>query len=67
MSKQINSLQDEVLSPAAPKKSYNNLYSDNLCAELLELQSDTEILFKQLQSLSRQSLDLATSQAGSGN
>jgi hypothetical protein len=32
---------------------YKNLYSEALRAELIELQSDTDFLFQQLQSLSR--------------
>jgi len=66
MSKQTNSLQnslkDGVQSPVATKKSYTSLYNDSLCAELIELQSDTEILFRQLQNLSRQSLNQTLNQ-----
>lgn len=58
MNKQMDSVRDDIPSLVAPAK---NLYKDSLRAELLELQSDTDLLFKQLQSLSRQRL----SQSGS--
>ncbi len=67
MSKQTNSLQNSlkegVPDHVAPKKSYTSLYNDSLCAELLELLSDTEILFRQLHNLSRQSLNQTLNQA----
>jgi hypothetical protein len=57
LSNNLNSIQPEIqpeiLSLAAPAK---NLYNESLREELLELQSDTDLLFKQLQSLSRQRL-----------
>jgi len=53
----LNIIQPEIPldipSLAAPAK---NLYNETLREELLELQSDTDLLFKQLQSLSRQRL-----------
>lgn len=59
MSKQQLDLpQTDTPSLTAPAQ---NLYNEDLRAELLELQSDTDMLFKQLQSLSRKRL----SQAGS--
>lgn len=58
MIKQTDSLQETAPSLKAPNK---NLYNADLRAELLELQSDIDTLFQQLQSLSRQRL----TQAGS--
>jgi len=53
----LNIIQPEIPldipSLVAPAK---NLYNETLREELLELQSDTDLLFKQLQSLSRQRL-----------
>jgi hypothetical protein len=58
MSNKIDSSVQEVSNLPAPAKK---LYNDELQAELLELQTDTELLFRQLQSLSRQRLALAES------
>jgi hypothetical protein len=53
MVKQVNSLQSEAPSLAAPNKS---LYNDNVQTEFLELQTDIDTLLQKLQSLSRQRL-----------
>jgi hypothetical protein len=64
MSKKIESPREEVSSLIAPAKK---LYNDELQAELLELQTDTELLFKQLQSLSRQRLSECAALTESGS
>ncbi|CAN1212384.1 hypothetical protein TUMEXPCC7403_19400 [Tumidithrix helvetica PCC 7403] len=64
MSNKIDSPREEVSGLAAPTKK---LYNDELHAELLELQSDTELLFKQLQSLSRQRLSECLTESLSGS
>lgn len=59
-STQIN-MQDKIVDPQSLKPSssnlyqnlYKNLYNEALRAELIELQSDTDFLFQQLQALSR--------------
>jgi len=58
MSKQTEAPTKEIstLNVAAKK-----LYSEEVQAELAELQSDIDILFQQLQSLSRQRLTTAGS------
>jgi hypothetical protein len=51
MSKQTEALTKEI-SPL--KVTAKKLYSEEVQAELAELQSDIDVLFQQLQSLSRQ-------------
>ncbi len=53
MSKQTEALTKDI-SPL--KVTANKLYSEEVQAELAELQSDIDVLLQQLQSLSRQRL-----------
>lgn len=52
MSKQTEALTKEI---STLKVTTKKLYSEEVQAELAELQSDIDVLFQQLQSLSRQS------------
>ncbi|PZV15966.1 MAG: hypothetical protein DCF20_09415 [Pseudanabaena sp.] len=52
MSKQTEALTKEI---STLKVTAKKLYSEEVQAELAELQSDIDVLFQQLQSLSRQS------------
>lgn len=56
----LKSAEASNCSPSLKAPS-QNLYNDALRAELIELQSDTDLLFQQLQALSRHRL----SQVGS--
>ncbi|MEI6427825.1 MAG: hypothetical protein WCO45_05455 [Pseudanabaena sp. ELA607] len=59
---QVQSEAPKASNAQAPAKSVTKrLYSDEVHAELLELQTDIELLFKQLQGLSNNQL----SQVGS--
>ena len=53
MSKQTEALTKEISTLNVTAKK---LYSEEVQAELAELQSDIDVLFQQLQSLSRQRL-----------
>lgn len=61
MSQQTESLSKQTSASASAKMSTatsspKKLYSEQVHAELQELQSDIDVLFQQLQSLSRQRL-----------
>ena len=58
MSKQTEALTKEISTLNVATKK---LYSEEVQAELAELQSDIDVLFQQLQSLSRQRLTTAGS------
>ena len=58
MSKQTEALPREISTLNVTAKK---LYSEEVQAELAELQSDIDVLFQQLQSLSRQRLITAGS------
>jgi len=58
MSKQTEALPREISTLNVTAKK---LYSEEVQAELAELQSDIDVLFQQLQSLSRQRLTTAGS------
>ncbi|MFM7886178.1 MAG: hypothetical protein ACKPCM_05700 [Pseudanabaena sp.] len=58
MSKQTETLTREISTLNVTAKK---LYSEEVQAELAELQSDIDVLFQQLQSLSRQGLTTAGS------
>jgi hypothetical protein len=66
MSQQTESSSTQTSASASAKMSTANaspkkLYSEHVHAELEELQSDIDVLFQQLQSLSRQRLTTAGS------
>ncbi len=66
MSQQTESSSKQSAASASTKMSTANaaakkLYSEQVHAELEELQSDIDVLFQQLQSLSRQRLTTAGS------
>ena len=58
MSKQTEALTKEISTLNVTAKK---LYSEEVQAELAELQSDIDVLFQQLQSLSRQRLTTVVS------
>jgi hypothetical protein len=53
MSEKVGDPSNLKLPASLYQNLYKNLYSEALRAELIELQSDTDFLFQQLQSLSR--------------